>query len=69
MTTYGDSVPVTQEGLNLFLIVDVPYAHDAVLAPRDHVLPVWRDSVASNLIEVTLHLPIKLLAPEDKFAL
>lgn len=40
MTTYGDSVPVTQKGLNLFLIVDVPYAHDAVLAPETMYFPL-----------------------------
>ena len=69
VSAYGDCVSVAQERLNLLSVVDVPNTYDAVFASRDHVLPIWRNSMTYNFIEVTFNLSIKFLTSKDELFL
>ena len=66
---YGDGVFMTEESLNLFLIVNVPDAEHAIFATTDEVLAVWWDSAAQNLVEVTFMLLVELFSSEEKLFL
>ena len=60
---------MTQERLDLLLVVNVPDTHNSVLATRYKELTVWRDSMAHNLIEVTLNFPVELFSSEEELPL
>ena len=65
--TYGDWVSVTKEGLDLFLVVDVPDSDNSVFAPTYKIFTTWGDSWAEYFITVALMLSIKLHSPEEVF--
>lgn len=63
----GDGVAVTQERLNLLLVVNVPDAYDSVFASADEVLSVWRDSGAENLVVVAFMITVEPFPSEKVF--
>ena len=60
---------MTEESLDLSLIVHVPNAHHAVFATGYQVLSVRRDRRAENFIKVSVVLSIELIAAEKHLLL
>lgn len=58
---------MSEEALDLSLIVDVPNTDQSIFASGDQVLAVWRNCTAKHFIIVTLKCFVKLLASEEKF--
>lgn len=56
---------MTEESLDLFLIVDVPDAEYAILPPTHKVLPIRGDSAAQYFVEVTFMLLVELFASKE----
>ena len=60
---------MAEEAVDLGLVMDVPNAHDSVLAARHQVLAVGRDGSAEDFIVVALVLAIELLSSEEELGL
>ena len=63
----GDRVSVAEEALDQFLIVQVPNAHQPILAAADEVLAVVGHGKRADLVEVALRVAVEL-APHAKLS-
>jgi len=60
---------MTEEGLYLLLIVDVPDSDDAVFTAWNHILSIRGNSSAKDFIKVTLMTPVEFLTSKEKLLL
>lgn len=67
--TYCDCVTMTEERLDLLLVMDVPHSDYSVLSSRDHELAVGRDSMACDFVEMTVDLAVELFTSEKQLFL
>ena len=65
----SDCVSVSQEGLDLLLVVKVPNTNNSIFSTRDQVLTVWRNCERGNLVVMTGNGAIELFSFEELFCL
>lgn len=65
----SDCVTVTEEGLNLLLVVNVPYSYNSIFSTTYHVLSVRRYGQSCCLIKVPCNFPVKLFTIKNHLRL
>jgi len=60
---------MTQESLDLLLIVNIPDSHNAVFSAADKILAIRRNSKRSDLIKMALNCSIELFTFKEELFL